>query len=372
MPALALFLLKHLREDRGRRLMLLAGLGLAVVVGLTTAAVLVVTTVVDGFYSGAQTQASSTACISAATTQQPSGQWSAQQVTNADTIIRVGVADHVPRYGEIIAVATSMQEATLNNLDHGDQDSLGLFQQRTSQGWGSPAQLMDPVYASNQFYKALQQVPGWQSMPLTVAAQAVQHSGVPGAYAQWQQAATTLVSHAAGATLTAAGPVPGAGACAAGQVAQGSVQRLDKALAYAYAALGSPYVFGGSCTHPHSPVLIENCDCSSLVQQSFRQAGLNLPRVAEDQWAWGEGGHAQVIPLDQAQVGDVVYLPSYLGPNKIGHTGIVVNPKKMIMLDAYDTGQPVEFNSYAPSADRYGSHLLTILRFINTSGGAAA
>ena len=131
----------------------------------------------------ASTQSS---CVAPAAAQGSWTQWSAAQVTDAATIIRTGQADHVPVYGQVIAVATAMQESDLLNLDYGDRDSLGLFQQRPCQGWGSPAQVMDPVYAAGQFYAHLLAVPGWQQLPLTEAAQDVQNSGFPDAYAQWQ------------------------------------------------------------------------------------------------------------------------------------------------------------------------------------------
>ncbi|GAB3848670.1 hypothetical protein GCM10027610_070610 [Dactylosporangium cerinum] len=91
-----------------------------------------------------------------------------------------------------------MQESGLRNLvdlgANNDHDSLGLFQQRPSQGWGSPAQLLDPVWAASRFYDALLRVTGWQQLPLTVAAQRVQRSAYPDAYAKWEPAAAALVA----------------------------------------------------------------------------------------------------------------------------------------------------------------------------------
>lgn len=131
----------------------------------------------------------------------PVGTWNREAVGNAAIIVGVGARMGVPVRGWIIAVATAIQESSLINLpDLGDEnnaDSLGLFQQRPSQGWGTPAQIMDPVYASTRFYTHLLAVPGWQSMPLTEAAQAVQRSATPGAYAQWEPDATRIVAAAA-------------------------------------------------------------------------------------------------------------------------------------------------------------------------------
>ncbi|WP_018352037.1 M23 family metallopeptidase [Longispora albida] len=144
------------------------------------------------------------------------GPWSSEQVTNAATIVSVGVRMQVPTRGWVIALATSMQESRLRNLGHlgpaNDHDSLGLFQQRPSTGWGTPAQIMDPAYASGKFYDKLLKVEGWQSLPLTVAAQKVQISAFPEAYAQHEAAAAELVtaltglSGALGACGGAVGP----------------------------------------------------------------------------------------------------------------------------------------------------------------------
>jgi cell wall-associated NlpC family hydrolase len=130
----------------------------------------------------------------------PSGGWvavdgfDAEQVSNAAIIVSVGMQLSVPNVGWVIAVATAMQESNLRNLPGGDRDSIGLFQQRPTQGWGSPAQIHDPVYAATKFYQKLLTVPGWRTMPLTEAAQAVQRSATPNTYAKHEPAATTLVN----------------------------------------------------------------------------------------------------------------------------------------------------------------------------------
>jgi hypothetical protein len=122
-----------------------------------------------------------------------SGGWSSEQTANAAVIVTVGAELKVPPRGWVIALATAMQESTLRNLPGGDRDSVGLFQQRPSQGWGTPAQLRDPRYAAAKFYTALLAVEGWQAMALTDAAQAVQRSAYPDAYAKWEDDAIALV-----------------------------------------------------------------------------------------------------------------------------------------------------------------------------------
>jgi hypothetical protein len=115
-----------------------------------------------------------------------------QQAANATTITAVGKQLGLPDHAVTIALATALQESQLHNLAYGDRDSLGLFQQRPSQGWGSPAQLMSPTYAATAFFNALARVPDWQTRSITSAAQAVQRSNAPQAYAQWEPLARTL------------------------------------------------------------------------------------------------------------------------------------------------------------------------------------
>jgi hypothetical protein len=105
-----------------------------------------------------------------------------EQADNAATIAAVAVGRGLPARAASIALATAMQESKLRNLDHGDRDSLGLFQQRPSMGWGTVRQIRDPYYAANRFYDALVKVSGYQTMRITEAAQHVQHSGFPEAY----------------------------------------------------------------------------------------------------------------------------------------------------------------------------------------------
>ena len=110
---------------------------------------------------------------------------SAEQAVNASTVAAVGTRRGMPERAVTIALATALQESGLHNVRHGDRDSLGLFQQRPSQGWGTPEQILNPEYASGKFYDKLLTIPNWQILPLTVAAQAapggdVRHPG-PGA-----------------------------------------------------------------------------------------------------------------------------------------------------------------------------------------------
>ncbi len=119
---------------------------------------------------------------------------STEQAENASVIAAVGVRRGLPARAVSIALATAYQESKLRNLDHGDRDSLGIFQQRPSQGWGTAAQITDPYYAANRFYDELQKVDGYRSMRITEAAQRVQRSGFPEAYEAHAADARSLAS----------------------------------------------------------------------------------------------------------------------------------------------------------------------------------
>ena len=114
------------------------------------------------------------------------------QATNATTIAAVGKRLGLPDHAVTIALAAALQESDLHNLTHGDRDSLGLFQQRPSQGWGTPSQILTPRLAAAAFYNRLSQVDGWQGLSVTDAAQRVQQSAAPSAYAQWESEARVL------------------------------------------------------------------------------------------------------------------------------------------------------------------------------------
>ncbi len=117
-----------------------------------------------------------------------------EQAGNAAIIAGVGWDRGLPDRAVVIALATAQQESGLRNIDYGDRDSLGLFQQRPSQGWGTEAQVQDPVYAAGIFYDRLVQVPGWDTMPLGDASDAVQHSAFPERVPQWEPMATELAA----------------------------------------------------------------------------------------------------------------------------------------------------------------------------------
>jgi hypothetical protein len=121
------------------------------------------------------------------------------QAAVAATIAGVAARHRLPRQAVTIAYAAALQESQMQNLDYGDRDSVGVFQQRPSQGWGTASELKDPVYASTRFFAALVQVPGYAKMRVDQAAQDVQHSADGTAYEQWVPLAAALAGYFTGA-----------------------------------------------------------------------------------------------------------------------------------------------------------------------------
>ncbi|KPC62646.1 C40 family peptidase [Streptomyces chattanoogensis] len=281
-----------------------------------------------------------------------------EQVPNARTIVATGLSLEVPKKGQIIALATAMQESRLRNLNYGDRDSLGLFQQRPSQGWGTAQQIRDPVYASGEFYKRLLKVRGWQQMAVTQAAQAVQASGFPDAYAKWEDLATAL-QKAIAATFPSTGKdkptkdkesASGTTGCAPakdgssyGRIPEGSVPKgymipkdadpkARKAIDWAMHQLGTLYQWGGSCTAAHGPDPMGRCDCSSLMQQAYAHAGIKLTRTTYTQVSEGKA----VSPKD-LKPGDLIF--SRGTATRPEHVGMALG--EGLVIEAPRTSKPV-------------------------------
>jgi cell wall-associated NlpC family hydrolase len=278
------------------------------------------------------------------------------QLANAQTIYAVGADLGLPLQGEIVAIATAMQESGLQDLPYGNGASLGLFQQQVGMGWGTAAQIMDPVYAARSFYLRLVQVPDWQSLPVTVAAQSVQRSAFPGAYAQWQPIATSLVTSFAGASVTAAGTSGSCAVLAADSgtgfgsgsgvgipggfsLPAGTPAAVVAAIQFAFAQLGTSYFYGGTCTDAHSPDVELHCDCASLVQQAYRAGGIALPRTTFQQVYMG----TPVYSLSDLRPGDLLFMAGSDGtPSSPGHVGMYVGDG--LVIQAPHTGEDVQLS----------------------------
>ncbi|WP_371577102.1 heavy metal transporter [Streptomyces sp. NBC_01314] len=185
-----------------------------------------------------------------------------EQAANAATISAVGTSRELPERAVTIALATAIQESGLRNIPHGDRDSLGLFQQRPSQGWGTERQIQDPVYAAGEFYEHLVKVDDYERLPLTVAAQRVQRSGYPEAYAKHEPDATLLAAALTGrsaAALTCEGrqETTGTGSAYAGgpDAVRGALARDfgDDAFETAAAVVGSEGAASAKASPSPSP-----------------------------------------------------------------------------------------------------------------------
>ncbi|MEW1675413.1 C40 family peptidase [Streptomyces noursei] len=282
----------------------------------------------------------------------------AEQIPNAQTIVATGISLDVPARGQIVALATAMQESRLRNLAYGDRDSLGLFQQRPSQGWGTAEQIRDPVHASTSFYKALLKVRGWQQMTIAQAAQAVQASGFPGAYAPWEPLASTLQKtiaatfpHAGGKPAndtsspgtSTSGCVPAKDGSSFGRIPEGQVPKgytipkdadpkARTAIDWAMHQLGTMYQWGGACTNPRGPDPMGRCDCSSLMQQAYAHAGITLTRTTYTQVNEGK----PVSPKD-LKPGDLIFARGSAARPE--HVGMALG--QGLAIEAPRTGKPV-------------------------------
>ena len=207
-----------------------------------------------------------------------------------------------------------------------DHDSLGVFQQRPSQGWGSPEQVPTPSTRPRTFLERLLTVPGWDTMPVTRAAQIVQRSAFPDAYAKWESLANSLVTDLAGVTgaiqecVPAAQAGPGPAAALPPGVARTAIE-------FATAETGKPYVWGA--TGPSS------YDCSGLMLRAFQRAGIVLPRVSREQF--NAGAH---VAVEQAQPGDLLFWAyDQSDPDTIHHVAMYMGNGQM--MEAQQTGVPL-------------------------------
>lgn len=169
----------------------------SIAISVTAAVCLIALAFVTVFtwaHSGAERSVSQPTDHCSVTTSSGNYSLSLTQTRNASFIAAVAIQRGLPDHAATVAIATAMQESKLINLDHGDLDSVGLFQQRPSQGWGTVEQLMDESYATNAFYDGLVKVADWQTIPVEDAAQAVQRSGYPDLYAQWDGMARAWAS----------------------------------------------------------------------------------------------------------------------------------------------------------------------------------
>jgi hypothetical protein len=234
-----------------------------------------------------------------------------EQRSIVELIIAIGKQRGLPPRAWQIAIQAGMTESRLHNLHYGDRDSLGIFQMRPSQGWGSVAQVTDPVYEINKFYDVLMAVPDWETRRPGDSAQAIERSAFPTRYHQWEPLAVNAIGVVGGdvtpfVKASCSTPLP-----APSEVA-------GRAIQFALGEVGKPYVWGG--TGPDS------YDCSGLMLRAYESAGVTLPRVARQQyWAGAQ------LPVRQAQPGDLLFWGyDTSNPDSIHHVAMYLGNGRMV------------------------------------------
>ncbi|MDH6138435.1 cell wall-associated NlpC family hydrolase [Kitasatospora sp. GP30] len=265
-----------------------------------------------------------------------------EQINNATIIYQVANGLGLPPQAAVVAIATAMQESSLINRPDGDLDSVGLFQQRPSQGWGSPAQLVDPVYASKAFYAALVKVPGWEALSVAQAAQRVQGSLYPDAYAKWADLAKQLVGTVSGGAANCAGATgDGDGQAITNPVAlpagfslpTGTPVQVVTAIQFGVSKLGMPYQWGGTGDPSY--------DCSGLMMRAYEAAGITIDRTTYEQVYNG----TPVYSASQLKPGDLIFTAGSDGtPTLPGHVGMYLGSD--LVLDAPRTGKDIQITHF--------------------------
>jgi cell wall-associated NlpC family hydrolase len=234
-----------------------------------------------------------------------------EQRAIVELIVAIGKQRGLPPRAWQIAIQAGMTESRLHNLHYGDRDSLGIFQMRPSQGWGSVAQVTDPVYAINKFYDVLLRVPGWETQRPGDSAQDIERSAFPARYHQWEPLAVNVIG-AMGGDVT---PYVRA-ACTMPLPAPSEV--AGRAIQYALGEIGKPYVWGATGPGAY--------DCSGLMLRAYESAGITLPRVARQQyWAGAQ------LPVRQAQPGDLLFWGyDTSNPDSIHHVAMYLGNGRMV------------------------------------------
>jgi len=270
-----------------------------------------------------------------------------EQADNADLIVSAAMSSSDENtHAAQVAVMTAITESGLRNLDHGDRDSLGLFQQRPSQGWGTPAQLLDPTFATDAFVHRLVALPDWQSLPPWMAAEDVQRSAF--ADGSNYRPNWTSAGHVVAAVLMdgnqpgscgqgsggLAGLASGHGLPAGYQIPAGVPPEHRAVVAYALAQLGKRYVWGAA-----GPSAF---DCSGLTLAAWATAGVRLLHFTGDQQTEGVA-----VDPDALVPGDLVLIPGAdpPAPGVAGHVGIFLGDD--LVLSAIDPQLGVAVQSWS-------------------------
>ncbi|WP_018686314.1 C40 family peptidase [Actinokineospora enzanensis] len=238
-------------------------------------------------------------------------------------IITIGKQRNLSSRAWQVAIQAGMTESGLRSLDYGDRDSLGIFQMRPSMGWGTAAEVTNPTYAINKFYDVLLALPDWDTQRPGDSAQDVERSAFPDRYHRWEPMAAFLIGELGQvANYTGCGEGLGALLPAPTAAAGGAMQ-------FALSQQGKPYLWAASIDQQDS------YDCSSLMLQSYRSAGVLLPRTSREQYHAGA-----LLPVEQAQPGDLLFWAyDESDPSTIHHVAMYLGDGKIV--EAQQTGVPV-------------------------------
>ncbi|MGH3685809.1 MAG: C40 family peptidase [Pseudonocardiaceae bacterium] len=235
----------------------------------------------------------------------------AEQRAIVELIIAIGKQRRLPPRAWQIAIQAGMTESRLHNLHYGDRDSLGIFQMRPSQGWGTVDQVTDPVYEINKFYDKLLMLPDWETQRPGDSAQNIERSAFPARYHKWEPLAVSVIGAVGGdvteyVRASCSTPLP-----APSEVA-------GRAMQYALGEVGKPYVWGATGPNAY--------DCSGLMLRAYQSAGVTLPRVAAQQyWAGTQ------LPVRQAQPGDLLFWGyDTSNPDSIHHVAMYLGNGRMV------------------------------------------
>jgi cell wall-associated NlpC family hydrolase len=244
------------------------------------------------------------------------GLYGPEQLRNATTIITIGHERTIPTHGILTALMAAMTESALHNVNHGDRDSLGLFQMRPSMGWGTPTQILNPTYATNKFYDVLLTIPNWQQLPPGDAAQAVERSAYPERYAKHEPTARTILREIGEP-------------CSAGPASESTA---DIVIAAALSQLGVPYAWGGGDAEGPTRGTgvdrgVTGFDCSGLALYAYAQAGITLPHQTRAIW---KDHQPAINDPEDVRPGDLVLLSNNHRPSGIHHIGIYLGDGQIV------------------------------------------
>lgn len=268
----------------------------------------------------------------------PATQLKPDQVENGLKIIAIGRQRKRDDRDVMSAIMAALTESKMRNLKFGDRDSLGLFQMRPSQGWGTPQQILNTTYSINKYYAVLEKVSSRSGLSLGQMSQAVERSGFPDRYAAYESTASALLSSKGGQQAVLAG---------SSDCGLTASYKAQQALSFAVAQIGTPYLWGGTGLSSQGG----QYDCSGLVQAAYQTAGIAIERNTQMQYEQALGKNQVFNDLNKLKPGDLVFFGTI---NDIGHVGMFLSKDSngdYWMVDAPKTNEFVRKEVFANSSN---------------------